>query len=78
MFVFNVVAWEFMWARSQVPKASWPVPRFNLWGPVFLPSRSLTVGPAFIAGDCLSSGIAFRYLFSLTASCVNMLQRNDP
>ena len=58
------------------PSKKWSFPKFNLWGPLFLPSRPISCGPAFIAGDCTSAGLSFRapwYFFvAVTAICSSL------
>ena len=59
----------FQWWRSQnisgagVPDnlvpSNWPIARFSLKGRVLLPEKSVSVGPAYLSGDCKVTGQAF-------------------
>lgn len=54
---------------SNVVPRNWPIPVCSLSGRVFVPDKSIAVGPYFLAGDCTSSGqhVALPYLFFIAA-----------
>lgn len=61
---------------SHVVPTYWhTIPRFSLRGKFYVPPRSLTAGPIYLAGDCSESGTRFfpPYLFflALIAVCAN-------
>jgi hypothetical protein len=62
-----------------VPTDSWTIPSFQLCGRPFLPDRSLSVGPCYLAGDCRSAGMGMSWpwlfllaLFGLLANFFDM------
>jgi hypothetical protein len=52
-----------------VPTDEWTIPRFQIAASPFVPPRSISVGPAYLAGDCTSQGYRMRlpWLFLLAA-----------
>ncbi len=61
----------YLWWKSQkivgsgvpdtvIPQRSWKIPPFSLAGPYTIPNKSLRIGPAYLSGDCSSTGVAFR------------------
>ena len=53
-----------------VPTSSWPIPRFSLRGRLFLPEKTLAVGPVFLAGDCSDTGMCVAIPWLLLAVLV--------
>lgn len=62
---FEVIQW---WRQQQLSGAGvpnymvpygWPIPRFSLWGRIFVPPKTVDVGPLYITGDCLETGRRF-------------------
>ena len=62
---------SFRWWRNQsiasggvpetiAPSKKWSIPKFQLWGQFFIPDRSVTCGPAWLAGNCRSAGLSIR------------------
>ncbi len=56
--------------NNVVPHRAWNVPMFRFRGSPFVPNRSLTVGPGYIAGDCLSTGKSMRVPWLLIAAAI--------
>lgn len=44
--------------ESVVPTHEWPIPRFSLRGRLFLPEKTISCGPVFLAGDCSDAGLS--------------------
>lgn len=51
---------------------AWTLPMFQLWGRVFIPTRSLSVGPAYLSGDCVEHGLQSRWPWLLIITFIGL------
>ncbi len=53
------------------------IPKYQLWGALRLPPRSIFVGPTYLSGDCRSSGhslaLPWLLLFAITGVVVSFV-----